>query len=651
MKESTALAERTAKAKKSASTAPPKDSGEYARKWPIGAEVMPGDGVHFRVWAPKSKKVRIELSPSADLKDARTFDLSPEKNGYFSGPAKEAGLGMYYRFRLDHGSFPDPASRFQPEGPHGPSQIIDSTKFPWTDQQWKGPPTESLVIYELHIGTYTREGTYAAAAEHLQELAELGVNLIEVMPVAEFPGRFGWGYDGVNLFAPTRLYGRPDDFRAFVDRAHRLGIGVILDVVYNHLGPDGNYLREFADHYFTDRHKNEWGQAINFDDRDSGPVREFFAANAAYWIDEFHLDGLRLDATQQIFDCSEEHILSVISKSVRKAAGGRRTYLVAENEVQETRLVRPIDKGGYGLDALWNDDFHHSARVALTGRREAYYSDYKGSPQEFISAIKRGFLYQGQWYSWQKKPRGTPATGLTPGHFVHFLENHDQVANSLHGLRVWQLSSPGKFRAMTALLLLGPETPMLFQGQEFAASSPFIYFADHHPELARLVAVGRKEFLRQFRSVACPEAEPHLADPGSDQSFLRSKLNHAEREKNSQIYQMHRDLLRMRREDPVFSKAHSGAVDGAVLAPEAFVLRFFGDKGDDRLLLVNLGADLKLSPAPEPLLAPPENASWTMKWHSESTCYGGCGMGPLQTDDQWELPGQAAVVLEPGLQR
>jgi len=609
--------------------------------------VIRGGGVHFRVWAPKSKKVRVELSASIDLKAARTFDLSPGRKGYFSRLVEEATAGMYYRFQLDEGSFPDPASRFQPEGPHGPSQIIDSAKFSWTDQEWKGPPTEGLVIYEMHIGTYTRGGTYAAAAEHLSELAELGINLIEVMPVAEFPGRFGWGYDGVNLFAPTRLYGALDDFRAFVDRAHKLGIGVILDVVYNHLGPDGNYLKEFSDHYFTDRHKNEWGQAINFDDRDSGPVREFFATNAAYWIDEFHLDGLRLDATQQIFDSSKEHILSLINESVRKAAGARRTYLVAENEVQETRLVRPAEKGGYGLDALWNDDFHHSARVALTGRREAYYRDYKGSPQELISAIKRGFLYQGQWFSWQKKRRGTPAVGLKPQHFVHFLENHDQIANSLRGLRLWQLASPGKFRAMTTLLLLGPQTPMLFQGQEFGASSPFIYFADHNPELARLVATGRKEFLRQFRSVASPEADSYLADPGSEQTFLQSNLDHSERKKNSEIYQLHRDLLRMRREDPVFSKAHSRMVDGAVLGVEALVLRFFGDDGNDRLLLLNLGSDITLSPVSEPLLAPPENASWKMKWCSEASCYGGCGVGPLETEGDWELPAQAAVVLEP----
>jgi maltooligosyltrehalose trehalohydrolase len=622
-------------------------TSDCKRRYPIGAEIIPGGGVHFRVWAPNSKRVSVDLSRADKSGVLETVELTPEKNGYHSGFVEQAIAGMLYRFRLETGSFPDPASRFQPEGPHGPSQIVDPSEYKWKDQAWKGPPATGLVIYELHIGTYTAEGTYAAAVEHFPRLADLGVNLIELMPVADFPGRFGWGYDGVNLFAPTRLYGTPDDLRAFIDKAHDSGMGVILDVVYNHLGPDGNYLKQFAEHYFTDRHKNEWGQAINFDDKDSGPVRELFISNAAYWVDEFHFDGLRLDATQQIFDCSTEHVIGQISRAVRTAARGRRTYMVAENELQHANLVRSPEAGGYGLDALWNDDFHHTARVALTGKREAYYTDYKGTPQELISATKRGFLYQGQWYQWQKRTRGKPALDLTPAHFVHFIENHDQVANSLQGHRIWQLTSPGKFKAMTALLLLGPQTPMLFQGQEFAASSRFVFFADHNPELAKLVAVGRKEFLRQFRSIACVEAEPYLVDPGSEQTVKASKLNHAEHEKNSSIYEMHRDLLRIRREDRVIANAQKAGVDGAVLSADAFVLRFFDENNDDRLLLVNLGCDLSLSPAPEPLLAPPEDAVWRLKWSSESTCYGGCGAIPVQTEGEWELSAETAVLLEP----
>ena len=323
----------------------------------------------------------------------------------------------------------------------------------------------------MHIGTFTPEGTWEAALRELPGLAELGITLLEVMPVADFSGEFGWGYDGVNQFAPTRLYGQPDDFRRFVDRAHALGMGVLLDVVYNHFGPDGNYLQQFAEEYFTDRYANEWGEAINFDWPGSASVREFFLTNAVCWIEEYHLDGLRLDATQQIFDAGQSHILAELGQRVRSAAGKRSVYLVAENEPQETRLVRPLEQGGHGLDSLWNDDFHHSALVALKGHSEAYYSDYLGRPQEFISAAKWGYLYQGQRYSWQKKRRGAPGLDLAPANFVTFLENHDQVANSGRGLRVRQLTSPGRYRAMTALLLLGPGTPMLFQGQEFGSAS------------------------------------------------------------------------------------------------------------------------------------------------------------------------------------
>ncbi|HLP76688.1 MAG TPA: malto-oligosyltrehalose trehalohydrolase, partial [Candidatus Paceibacterota bacterium] len=499
--------------------------------------------------------------------------------GYFSAHIPEAGPGMLYKFQLDSGAFPDPASRFQPEGPHGPSQIVDAARFRWTDQEWRGVSREGQIICEMHIGTFTHEGTWRAAGEQLPELARLGITLLEVMPVADFPGRFGWGYDGVDLFAPTRLYGQPDDFRAFVNRAHELGLGVILDVVYNHVGPDGNYLKQFAEDYFTDRHTNEWGDAINFDDVNSAPVREFFVTNAAYWIDEYHLDGLRLDATQQIFDSSEAHILTVITRAVRETAKGRGTYIVAENETQDPRLARDPRGGGYGVDALWNDDFHHSARVAVTGRREAYCTDYHGTPQEFISAAKRGYLYQGQRYSWQDKRRGEPTTGLHPSQFVNCIQNHDQIANSLYGERLHQLTSPGRFRAITALMLLMPGTPMLFQGQEFAASTPFLYFADHNPDLAKLVAAGRRKFLEQFPSIACEESKSCLSDPESGRTFQRCKLDFSEREKNAGICAMHRDLIGLRRGEPLFRNPPPGSVDGAILGAEAFVLRYFSDQG------------------------------------------------------------------------
>ncbi|HEX2862254.1 MAG TPA: alpha-amylase family glycosyl hydrolase, partial [Lacunisphaera sp.] len=439
----------------------------YERNFPIGAE--PGkSGVHFRVWAPKSRTVAVEFERRL-IGNGAPVPLAAEPGGYFSGWVEGAAVGDRYRFRLDHGMFPDPASRLQPEGPHGPSEVV-SSQFAWTDQAWRGRPVRELVIYEMHLGTFTPEGTWHAAAEQLPKLVELGITAIEIMPIAEMPGKFGWGYDGVNLFAPTRLYGQPDDVRRFIDRAHQLGLMVILDVVYNHLGPDGNYLSQFSGNYFSTK-QSEWGAALNFDGADAGPVREFFITNAAYWIAEYHFDGLRLDATHQIFDQSKDHILAEIADAARAAASHRQIYIVAENEAQRAVHVRPRADGGYGLDAIWNDDFHHSAMVAATGKAECYYLDYRGAPQEFISAAKYGFLFQGSWYDWQQQRRGTAALDLKPHNFVVCLQNHDQLANTLQGLRLHQLTSPGRFRALTALLLLQPSTPLLFQGQEFCASS------------------------------------------------------------------------------------------------------------------------------------------------------------------------------------
>lgn len=625
------------------------DTSPFPRRFPIGAELHPDGGAHFRLWAPTSKQVLLLLDKSPDFSDSASISLpmQAEPNGYHSLWVPTAEPGMFYKFRLNAGAFPDPASRFQPIGPHGPSQIIDPKKFRWSDQQWHGVSRDGQVIYEMHVGTFTQEGTYQAASAQLPELARIGITVIELMPLADFPGRFGWGYDGVNLFAPTRLYGRPDDLRAFVDRAHELGIGVFLDVVYNHFGPDGNYLKEFSPDYFTARYKNEWGEPINFDGPDNGPVREFFISNAGYWIDEFHMDGLRLDATQQIFDSSPLNVMTEIARKVRACARGRSTFIVAENEPQHPRLVRPEAKGGFGMDALWNDDFHHSAIVALTGHNEAYYTDYQGTPQEFISAVKWGYLYQGQHYKWQKQRRGLPSLDLPPTQFVAYIQNHDQIANSLRGIRLHHLTSPGRYKALTALLLLAPSTPMLFQGQEFAASSPFFYFADHNPDLARLVAKGRREFLHQFPTIASPECQRLLAEPESEDTFRRCKLDFSERQRHSEIYQLHQDLLRLRREDPVLSRPRWRGLDGAVLGPEAFVLRFFAEDGLDRLLLVNLGRDLQLDIAPEPLLAPVEHCRWQTLWSSECPSYGGCGTPPLEMEDNWRLPGHAAVLLAP----
>jgi len=596
--------------------------------------LLPRKGVQFRVWAPIRKKVEVVI-------DGRRFALNPEAGGYFSGVAESAKPGSLYQFRLDDDEklYPDPESRFQPEGPHGPSQVIDPSAYKWSDSGWRGPSPHGQVVYEMHIGTFTPEGTWNAARAELRELASVGITMLEVMPIAEFSGRWGWGYDGVDLFAPTRIYGLPEEAKRFIDEAHGLGTAVILDVVYNHFGPDGNYLNSFSPQFFTDKFENDWGESIDFSREQ---VRDFYIRNAVYWIEEFHFDGLRLDATQDIHDFSDEHILAAMTKKVREATAPRKVFIVAENEPQDTRLIRD-----YGLDAMWNDDFHHAALIALTGRNEAYYTDYKATPQEFVSAAKYGYLYQGQRSAWQKKRRGTPAFDLEPWKFVTFLENHDQVANSVRGERPNTLANPALYRAMTAFLILSPGTPMLFQGQEFGATTPFLFFCDHGKDLCERVRKGRAEFLAQFRSLAQPELQETLVDPGDPAVFQQSKLDLSERERNRAAYDLHKDLLRLRREDPVFSSVRRGGVDGAVLSHHAFALRYFSAEHGDRLLIVNTGIDLHLNPAPEPLLAPPADSQWKVLFSSEQPKYGGTGASPPETEENWRIAGYSALALAP----
>lgn len=622
---------------------------EIARRYPIGAEVIGPDRTHFRVWAPKVRKVELVVDVESDKSEPQTpRALEAEEGGYFSGLA-EVGAGARYQFRLDGGEmlYPDPASRYQPHGPHQSSMVIDPAEFKWSDAHWRGRKLKGQIIYEMHVGTFTKRGTWRSATQELGELARIGITVIEMMPVADFPGRFGWGYDGVDLFAPAHQYGTPEDLRKFVDHAHSLGLSVILDVVYNHFGPEGNYLRCFSDDYFTDRHENDWGDCINFDGENCGPVREFFVTNARYWTDEFHFDGFRFDATQDIHDQSKEHILCSIGKAVRVAAADKSIVLFAENEPQETKLVRPCAEGGYGLDGLWNDDFHHSAFVNLVGRAEAYYSDYRGTPQEFISAAKYGYLFQGQPYVWQEAPRGTPTFGIPPETFVCCIENHDQVANTYAGDRLRLQTSPGRYRAMTALLLLGPWTPMLFQGEEFGSTHPFVYFTDvGDDKLREAIRKGRFGFLSQFPTIAQEEVRKLLPDPFDPEVFARCQLDLSERQKNSGFYELHCDLIRLRQHDSRFSQQISGGVDGAVLGADSFVLRFFGQNNDDRLLVINFGRQHRLHPAPEPLLAPIDGFEWERIWSSELRKYGGPGELVVVTQEDWFLPAEATVAMK-----
>jgi len=614
------------------------------RRYPIGAELVGENQTHFRVWAPRAREVDVVFETDAKPK---SFPLTAEPGEYFSGTAN-AGPGARYRFRVNRAkdAYPDPASRFQPDGPHGPSYIVDPTEFGWTDSEWSGLKLEGQIFYEMHVGTFTKEGTWRAAAEQLGELARIGIPVIEMMPIAEFPGRFGWGYDGVNLFAPSHLYGTPDDLRAFIDRSHSLGLGVILDVVYNHFGPDGNYLGVFSDDYLQRGKGHEWGDVINFGGPNSASVREFFITNGRYWIEEFHFDGFRFDATHAIHDKSEEYIIRAVGRAAREAAGSRSIILVAENDLQESSVTRPQNEGGDGLDGMWNDDFHHSAIVALTGQNVGYFSDYSGKPQEFISAAKYGFLYQGQAFSWRKALRGTPTFGIPAEAFVCFIENHDQIANTGDGDRPRFRTSPGRYRAITALLLLGPWTPLLFQGQEFGASSPFLFFADVGDAAVRGgIRKGRAELLAPFLSLTEKETLRRLPAPDDPQTFSRCKLDFSEREKNRELYRLHLDLLKLRREDSRFLQQGCGGIDGAVLGAASFVLRYFSEEKDDRLLIMNFGERQILKPAAEPLLAPPSDFTWETLWTSESPRYGGAGSIALASEGQWLSPAESAVAL------
>jgi len=610
---------------------------------PFGAELTAG-GVRFRLWAPRAREVAVLL----ENERAPALPMVGEAEGWFSVTTGEAGPGSRYRYRVDGADYPDPASRFQPDGPHGPSLIVDPTKFQWTDRDWTGLKLKGQIFYEMHIGTFTKEGTWQAAAEQLEELARIGISVVEMMPIADFPGNFGWGYDGVDLFAPSHLYGMPEDLRAFIDRAHSLGLGVILDVVYNHFGPDGNYLGVYADDYLIPGKGHEWGDVINFDGPNSGPVREFFITNGRYWIEEFHFDGFRFDATHAIRDQSKEYIIGAVGRAAREAADSRSIILIAENDLQEARMTRPLNRGGDALDGMWNDDFHHSAVVALTGENVGYFNDYSGKPQEFISAAKYGFLYQGQALSWRKVLRGTPTFGVPAEAFVCCMENHDQIANTGPGDRPRFQTSAGRYRAITALLLLGPWTPLLFQGQEFGASSPFLFFADVGDGAVRdAISKGRAELLAPFLSLSEEETLKRLSAPDDPEAFSRCKLDFSEREKNRALYNLHIDLLKLRRDDSRFRDQKSDGIDGAVLGPTSFVLRYFSEANDDRLLLVNFGERQVLHPASEPLLAPPADCRWETLWTSDSQRYGGEATVATAGPYRWILPAESTVALRP----
>jgi maltooligosyltrehalose trehalohydrolase len=568
---------------------------------PLGATV--GDGaVVFRVWAPAARRVEVELYLPAGV---RHVPMEPDGSaeGMVAVRIADISPGTLYKYRLDgEVSYSDPCSRFQPEGVHGPSAVVDPRAFAWSDGGWPGLSREKLVIYELHIGTFTTEGTFHSAIERLDALRELGVGAIELLPVADFPGNRNWGYDGVALYAPARAYGGPDGLRRLVDAAHARGLGVLLDVVYNHLGPDGNYLRAFSPHYFTDRYSTPWGDAIDYDGRHARPVREYVLQNAEHWLREYHVDGFRLDATHAIYDRSEPHILAELATRAR-AATPRAIVIVAENDANDVRLVTPQADGGFGLDALWADDFHHAVHMTLTGEREGYYEDYAGGAAEIAKAVRDGFLYQGQHSRHLGRGRGTPVRGEPASAFVFCLQNHDQVGNRALGERLSQLVHPDCYLAATALLLFAPETPLLFMGQEFAASTPFLYFTDHNPDLGRLVTEGRRSEFGGFNAFHDPQLRERIPDPQAKETFLRSKLDWNEAERHAGVPRLYRELLALRHDDPVLSHNDRAAAEAEALG-ERLVAVLRRHAGEVRLLLANLGDEAVRLDAEAAILAP-----------------------------------------------
>jgi maltooligosyltrehalose trehalohydrolase len=537
---------------------------------PFGAAVQAGGGVRFRLWAPAADKVELLLT-EGNAERART--LQPQDEGWHELLVPEAHAGTRYRFRLPDGlAVPDPASRFNPDGVHAASEVVDPRSHEWHDEGWRGRPWHEAVVYELHVGTFTPEGTYEAAMQRLPALRELGITAVELMPLASFPGRRGWGYDGVLPFAPQAAYGRPEDLKRFVEAAHALGLMVLLDVVYNHFGPEGNYLHAYCPEFFNPQHQTPWGAAINFDGEHCEAVRSFFVHNALYWVEEFRLDGLRMDAVHAIRDDSERHICEAIGQALRDGPGRERhVHLVLENDANQASLLARDEQGRPRIaDAQWNDDFHHAAHVLATGETDGYYADYAERPLErFGRTLAEGFAYQGEPSALRNgEARGEPSAHLPFTAFVDFLQNHDQIGNRAFGDRIAALAaqrSGGRERleALHACLLLAPAVPMLFMGEEWAASTPFLYFCDFGPELAGAVSKGRREEFKRFAAFADEAARQRIPDPNDEATFRQCVLRWDERDSGEHVERLRlvRELLALRVEQLVPRLA--GAAMGA----------------------------------------------------------------------------------------
>ncbi len=554
-----------------------------------GAEVTADGQVRFRLWAPAANSVTLAIDA-----DSRTLPMTALSDGWHELVTAEAHPGTRYSYVLPYGRrVPDPASRFQPEDVHGPSEVIDPASYAWQDANWRGRRWDEAVLYELHIGTFTEEGTFAAAIEKLDHLLELGVTGIEIMPVADFPGQRNWGYDGVLLYAPDSAYGRPEDLKALVAAAHARGIMIILDVVYNHFGPDGNYLPGYAPQILTDRHKTPWGDAVNYDGEGSKPVREFVIHNALYWIEEFNLDGLRLDAVHAIKDDSPQHLLDELAERVRAFAGSRPVHLILENEHNEARrLVRDSNGQPKEFTAQWNDDMHHVLHTAATLESNGYYGDYKDDTEKLGKALAEGFAFQGEMMEHRGSARGEPSGFLPPEAFVAFMQNHDQIGNRAFGERINKIASPEAVHAIASVYLLLPQTPMLFMGEEWGSSQPFPFFCDFHGELGDLVRKGRRQEFASFPEFKDPEHRERIPDPQAEATFLSGKLdwNQAKEGVHAEWVAWYKHILSVRRQSivPLLSEINGHAGTYEVLGVGAVVVRWALNGGGQLVLAANL---------------------------------------------------------------
>jgi maltooligosyltrehalose trehalohydrolase len=556
---------------------------------PFGAEPV-GDGTRFRLWAPRADAVTLCLEA-----DNREIPMGAEPEGWFSLTTELARPGTRYRYLVEGLKVPDPAARWQPGDVHGASEVIDPSAYEWHDDGWRGRPWEEIVLYELHTGTFSESGDFAGVQRHLDHLAELGVTAIELMPVADFPGRWNWGYDGVLLFAPDTAYGRPEDLKRLVEACHARGLGILLDVVYNHFGPDGNYLHHYAPGFFTDRHQTPWGAAINFDDRQSRVVRDFYIHNALYWLEEFHLDGLRFDAVHAIADTSEPDVLEEIAAAVRRRDWERPIHLVLENDKNQSRhLVR--ENGRPRLyTAQWNDDIHHVIRALTSGEAGGYYADYAEAPVEKLGrALAEGFVYQGEPSAYRDgEARGEASADLPPTAFVSFIQNHDQVGNNAFGSRLSKLATPEAIRVAAAVYLLSPQVPMLFMGEEWAAEQPFTFFCDFGPELAAAVRDGRRQEFAKFPEFQDEAARERIPDPGAEATFRSSILDWSApgQPRHAEWLAFYRELISVRAREVVTRLPRIGGKAGSfrVLGQKAVLATWRLEQDGTLSLAANFG--------------------------------------------------------------